>query len=294
MSSFVSAPKTPATALPIAPIALPAPDAAAPTAAPTPNPAIAAPTATNAPATFNRLPASILARRVISSTIAVIAPETESITMAIPSAIEVINPEIASPIAVITDAIASPTDVTIDAIDMATFTITSPIVLNPIITLSRTPNIKPPRTFANFRRAAIRLCITGTNTVARPMTILPQASINGVTKLRPYPSGINASDNKASAAAPAIVTGANAPNKAPATPRRVIPAAARANSPQPTPFNKVIANANGTNEAPNIAIANAPCINDFFALSMLLAIATRPAIAANPSHAFDQSTFPNS
>ena len=44
----------------------------------------------------------------MSSTIAVIAPDTEPITVAIPSAILVITPDIAPPIAVIAPTIASP------------------------------------------------------------------------------------------------------------------------------------------------------------------------------------------
>ena len=183
----MSAPNTPAIEFPNAPTALPAPEAAAPTPPPTPKLARATPTAPIPPATAIKLTASISLNLVMSSTIAVIAPETDPITVAIPFAILVIIPEIACPIAVTTPTIASPIAVIIPDRDFTTFIMT------------------PPTIFAKLRIPPIIASSAFIIIEANPKNILPNDSKAGAAKLSANANGIIDAPSKAIAAAPIAI-----------------------------------------------------------------------------------------
>ena len=99
----------------------------------------------------------------MSSTIAVIAPDTEPI-VAIPSAILVITPDIAPPIAVIDPTIASPIAVIIPDKD------------------STTPIITPPTIFAKLTSPSITNFNAPTIIDAKPKNIFPNSSNAGAAK----------------------------------------------------------------------------------------------------------------
>ena len=128
--------------------------------------------------------ASISLNRVISSTIAVIAPETDPITVAIPFAMLVIIPDIAPPIAVIAPTIASPIAVIIPDKDLTTFIIT------------------PPTIFAKLSIPPIIASSAFIIIEANPKNIFPNDSNAGAAKLRANANGIIDAPSKAIAAAP--------------------------------------------------------------------------------------------